>query len=141
MKTLTYSRLLSLPTFEERYEYLKLFGTVAGQTFGGDRWLNQMFYSSTEWKHFRDDIILRDEGCDLAMPDRPIHGRIILHHLNPITKDDIQHDGLYLFDPENVVCVSHLTHNAIHYGDSSLLFAEPLIRKPNDTCPWKGGLL
>lgn len=141
MKLLTYNQMLSLPTFLERYEYLRLFGTVANQTFGGSRWVNQAFYASREWKIFRRDIILRDNGCDLASADRPIAGRIILHHINPITKEDLAFGTDILLDPENVVCVSHLTHNAIHYGDTSILFEEPLVRKPNDTCPWKGGRL
>lgn len=141
MKHLTYRQMLDFDTFIDRYEYLRLHGAVAYQTFGGSRWLNQAFYSSREWKQFRQDIILRDGGCDLAIQDRPIHGRIILHHINPITKEDLDSGMEILLDPDNIVCVSHLTHNAIHYGDPSILFEEPLVRKPNDTCPWKGGRL
>ena len=139
----TYSKLVSLDSFQDRYEYLRLIGSVAGDTFGGYRYLNQSFYQSPEWRHFRNDIILRDKGLDLAFPGRLIQGRIVIHHLNPISIEDLLDDGLpeALMDPENVVCVSHLTHNAIHYGDSDLLYPDPIERRPNDTCPWKGGLL
>lgn len=133
----TYSELILLPTFEERYEYLRTGSLVGDITFGGGRWLNQALYMSPEWKQFRNEIILRDQACDLAMPDYEIHGRIIVHHLNPITKEDIINRNYCVFDPENVVCVSHSTHNAIHYGDENQLPQKPIIRRPNDTCPWR----
>ena len=133
----TYSDLILLPTFEERYEYLRTGSLVGDMTFGGSRWLNQALYASPEWKDFRREIILRDNACDLGMPDYEIHGRIIVHHLNPITKEDILQRRGCVFDPENVVCVSHNTHNAIHYGDISLLKLPPVERRANDTCPWR----
>lgn len=133
----TYSELIQLKTFEERFEYLKLDGIVGRETFGFDRYLNQMFYTSIEWKRFRRDIILRDNGCDLAMPGLDIVGKIFIHHLNPITKDDILNRTEYLMNPEFVICSSKLTHDAIHYGDSDLLPKGPTERKRNDTCPWR----
>ena len=133
----TYSELIQLKTFEERFEYLKLDGIVGRETFGFDRYLNQMFYSSIEWKRFRRDIILRDNGCDLAMPGLDIVGKIFIHHLNPITKEDILNRTEYLMNPEFVICSSKLTHDAIHYGDSDLLPKGPIERKRNDTCPWR----
>lgn len=133
----TYSELIQLKTFEERFEYLKLDGIVGRETFGFDRYLNQMFYTSIEWKKFRRDIILRDNGCDLAIPGLDIVGRIFIHHLNPITKEDILNRTEYLMNPEFVICSSKLTHNAIHYGDSDLLPKGPVERKRNDTCPWR----
>jgi hypothetical protein len=138
MITKTYSELVTLPTFEERYEYLKLGGKVGEETFGYDRWLNQMFYNSREWKDFRRDIIVRDMGCDLGISDREIQGLIIVHHINPIPKYAIEKRMLdVLMNPENAICVSHNTHNAIHYGDVGLLITEPIDRKQNDTCPWR----
>lgn len=133
----TYSELIQLKTFEERFEYLKLDGTVGESTFGFDRYLNQMFYTSIEWRNFRRDIILRDNGCDLAIPGLDIIGKIFIHHLNPLTKEDILNRTEYLMNPEFVVCVSKLTHDAIHYGDSNLLPKGPIERKRNDTCPWR----
>lgn len=133
----TYSELIQLKTFEERFEYLKLDGIVGRETFGFDRYLNQMFYTSIEWKKFRRDIILRDNGCDLAIPGLDIVGKIFIHHLNPITKDDILNRTEYLMNPEFVICSSKLTHDAIHYGDSDLLPKGPIERKRNDTCPWR----
>lgn len=132
-----YSDLLSFSTFEERFEYLKLSGIVGGVTFGGSRRLNQVLYSSKEWKEFRNRIILRDEGRDLAMEGYEIHGGIYIHHLNPLTIEDVIERSSKIFDPENVVCVSFKTHNAIHYGDITLLNTGPVIRAPNDTCPWR----
>ena len=120
---------------------MRLHGTVAHQTFGGSRWVNQDFYLSREWKLFRDGIILRDDGCDLAIPDRKIRGKIILHHLNPISKEDLILGTDCLLDPDNVICVSHLTHNAIHYGTDESFGEDLVVRKANDTCPWKGGRL
>lgn len=138
MITKTYSELVTLPTFEERYEYLKLGGKVGEETFGYDRWLNQMFYHSREWKNFRRDIIVRDMGCDLGIGDREIQGLIIVHHINPIPKYAIEKRMLdILMNPENAICVSYNTHNAIHYGDVGLLITEPIDRKQNDTCPWR----
>lgn len=136
----TYDELITIPTFEKRYEYLKLKSGVGVSTFGSDRYLNQVLYTSPEWKSFRNRIILRDNGCDLAMEDRAIFGNITIHHLNPITIDDVVNRNPMVFDPNNVVCVSHNTHNAIHYGDEKLLVpSKPNVRTPNDTCPWKEG--
>lgn len=134
----TYSELITLPTFEERYEYLRLGGMVGEETFGYDRWINQLFYRTKEWKAFRRDMIVRDMGCDLGIDDRPITGIILVHHINPIPKYAIENKMLeLLINPENAICVSHNTHNAIHYGDESLLITAPIERKPNDTCPWR----
>lgn len=133
-----YSELITIPTFEDRFEYLKLDGTVGKETFGFDRYLNQQFYNSYEYRKFRREIIIRDMGCDLGIEERPIGGLIILHHINPIHPEDILGRNIrILLDPENSICVSHGTHNAIHYGDSSLLLTNPIERKPNDTCPWR----
>lgn len=134
----TYSELITLPTFIERFNYLKLQGEVGVETFGFDRWLNQVFYSSKEWKDFRRDMIIRDMGCDLGIEDREIQGSIFLHHINPISIDDIRYRRIEkLLNPENVICVSFITHQAIHYGDESLLISEPVERNRNDTCPWR----
>lgn len=134
----TYSELITLPTFEERYRYLKLGGEVGKETFGFDRWLNQVFYNSKEWKTFRRDIIVRDMGCDLGIEGREIGGRIYIHHIEPIKLDDILHRRLeVLMNPNNAISVSFDTHNAIHYGDESLLLTVPVERSPNDTCPWR----
>lgn len=133
----TYSELISLPTFEERYRYLRIGGKVGSETFGYDRYLNQILYNSPEWRSFRDDIIIRDEGCDLGCEGFEINGRIIVHHIDPITVDDIINRHPKVFDPENVICVSHSTHQAIHYGDESLLPLLPKVRSKNDTCPWR----
>lgn len=136
--TRTYSELITLPTFEERYHYLKLGGVVGEETFGYDRYLNQVFYSSKEWKTFRRDIIVRDMGCDLGIEDREIGRTILIHHMNPITLADIHQRNLdVLLNPENVICTSLNTHNAIHYGDESLLVLAPIERSRNDTCPWR----
>ena len=133
----TYSELAKLPTFEERFRYLRLGGGVGKETFGFDRYLNQRFYSSAEWKRIRRDVIIRDNGCDLGIPGRMIGGRILIHHMNPVSREDILAATDALINPEYLVCVSHKTHNAIHYGDESLLTVIPPERKPNDTCPWK----
>ena len=135
----SYSSLLTLPTFEERFRYLKLGGAIGEETFGFDRYLNQAFYSTIEWKNFRRDMIVRDIGCDLGISDRPIGGIIVLHHINPIAIADIRQRNLeVLLNPENVICVSHNTHMAIHYGDESILTPTSLTeRRPNDTCPWR----
>lgn len=133
----TYSELIQLKTFTERYEYLKLNGKVGADTFGFDRYLNQRFYQSREWHAMRDRVIARDLGCDLAVEDYVIHGRIYIHHMNPITIKDITEATSLLLNPEYLICVSRNTHNAIHYGDASLLVTEPKDRAPNDTCPWR----
>ena len=133
----TYSELISLPTFEDRYEYLRLGGIVGKDTFGFDRYINQIFYQSKEWRKLRDDVIIRDGGCDLAIFDREIQGRIIIHHMNPITIDDILHRSEFLLDPEYLICTTDNTHKAIHYGDRSLLTTAPIERYKNDTCPWR----
>lgn len=137
MRIKTYSELIALPTFEERFEYLQLKGIVGQETFGFDRYLNQILYNSKEWKHLRNEIIVRDNGCDLALEGFEIHGRILIHHINPITIDDVIKRREMVFDPENLICVAHNTHNAIHYGDKSLLITGPIERRANDTCPWK----
>lgn len=139
MSTKRYSELIKLKTAKERFQYLKLPGTVGAATFGFDRYLNQQFYTSTEWRKFRKKMILRDNGCDMALEGReiPNGAKIILHHIVPLTLEDVETLGPALFDPENVVCVSDRTHNAIHFGDESLLAMEPHIRMPFDTCPWK----
>ena len=140
MKTIRrYSELMRLHTAEERYDYLRLGSLIGESTFGFDRYLNQAFYTSPEWKRFRRDMIIRDNGCDMALSDREIpHGAIlVLHHINPITLEDIEDRADCLFDPENVVCVSDRTHRAIHFGDVSLLVLNPVERRQFDTCPWK----
>ena len=133
----TYSELIALPTFEERYRYLRLRGSVGEDTFGFDRYLNQKFYRSAEWKRIRDQVIVRDCGCDLGIDDREIHGKILIHHMNPIREKDIRYLTDILLNPEYLICVSHNTHNAIHYGNEDLLVKNPIARTPNDTCPWK----
>lgn len=133
----TYNELIRIPTFEERYRYLRLSGSVGEETFGFRRWLNQEFYHSDEWKRFRDKIIIRDGGCDLAVDGFEIYSSIIIHHLNPITYDDILNQNPCVFDPNNVVCTKLSTHNAIHYGDEILLPKTPVERIKNDTCPWR----
>lgn len=133
----TYSELIRLPTFEERFRYLKLDGLVGKDTFGFDRYLNQEFYRSKEWKEVRDFVIVRDNGCDLGMDGYEIVGRIYIHHMNPITVNDIVHSSDFLLNPDYLICVSHNTHNAVHYGDGDLLVTAPVERRKNDTCPWK----
>lgn len=139
MSIRTYSELLTLPTFEERYEYLRLYGKIGEATFGFDRYLYENFLKSDEWLAIRDHVIVRDNGCDLAMPDREIKGtsRIIVHHMNPITKEDILRRTKYLLDPEYMVCTIKNTHDAIHYSDDSILIKAPIERCKNDTCPWR----
>ena len=133
----TYSELITLPTFEERFKYLQLNGSVGKDTFGFDRYVNQNFYRSKEWKRVRDFVILRDNGCDLAADGYVIYGKIIIHHMNPITVKDIESATDYLMNPEYLICTTHSTHNAIHYGDGSLLMMLPTERRKNDTCPWR----
>lgn len=143
-----YSELITIPTYEERFKYLRLKGAVGADTFGYDRYLNQILYNSPEWKRFRNDIIIRDNGCDLACEGYEIKGwkdqegkihraRIIIHHMNPITVDDILNHNPMVFDPENVITTVLNTHNAIHYGDEKLLVTGPVTRSPNDTCLWR----
>lgn len=134
----TYTELMRRDTFEERYRYLRLYGRVGVETFGMDRWLNQNFYSKDEeWLEVRRFVIIRDNGCDLAMSDRPIESRILVHHMNPITREDILRRTKYLLDPEYLICTIKGTHDAIHYGDESNLIIAPPERKPFDTCPWR----
>lgn len=137
MNIKTYSELITLPTFEERFRYLNLNGVVGEETFGFDRYLNQLFYRSDEWRSLRDDIIIRDNGCDLGLEGYDIFGKIIIHHMNPITVKDIENRSEYLLNPEYLICVTHNTHNAIHYGDENLLLLAPIERSKNDTCPWR----
>ena len=133
----TYSELIQLPTFEERFDYLRLDGVVGKDTFGFDRYLNQQFYRSSEWKRIRNQVIVRDNGCDLGIDEYEIHGRILIHHMNPISIEDLQYMSDLLMNPEYLICVSHRTHNAIHYGDESLIVTAPIERSQNDTCPWR----
>ena len=133
----TYSELITISTFEERFKYLQLNGAVGKETFGFDRYINQNFYRSQEWKRIRDHVILRDNGCDLGLEGYEIYGRIYIHHMNPILLKDIIHQSDFLLNPEYLICTTHTTHNAIHYGDENLLITAPIERKPNDTCPWK----
>lgn len=137
MSIRTYTKLITLPTFLDRYNYLKLSGIVGKETFGFDRYLNQILYNSSEWKRFRRDIIVRDNGRDLACEGFDIYGRIIIHHIDPITVDDVVNRNPKVFDPENVISVSHNTHQAIHYSDETLLILAPPERSRNDTCPWR----
>ena len=137
MSIKTYSEMITLPTFEERFEYLKIGGFVGRETFGYDRYLNQVLYNSPEWKKCRPKIIIRDNGCDLGCEGYEIHGRIIIHHINPITLEDILNRNPMVFDPDNLITTIHNTHNAIHYGDRDLLLIAPIERSRNDTCPWR----
>lgn len=133
----SYSELCMLNTFEDRYKYLQLSGAVGKDTFGFDRYLNQIFYRSQEWKSVRDKVIIRDDGCDLGVKGYEIHGRIYIHHMNPIMLKDIEQRTDLLLNPEYLISTTHSTHNAIHYGDESLLPLVPKERSANDTCPWK----
>ncbi len=133
----TYSELITIPSFRDRYLYLKIGGKIGEDTFGFNRYLNQVFYKSPEWKRFRRDIIVRDFGRDLGIADREIFGQIVVHHINPITLKDIAERSKALLDPENAITISPLTHRAVHYGDESLLLLDLTERKLNDTCPWK----
>ena len=137
MMSKSYSELMRLETFEERFDYLKLSARIGEDTFGCERYLNQLFYRSPEWQRFRRQVIIRDDGNDLGIEGRDIGKRIEVHHINPITVKDIEEQNECLFDMENVICTSPRTHKAIHYGDKSLLPSDPIERKPNDTCPWK----
>ena len=138
MITRTYKELIRIPSFEERFQYLKLTGRVGEDTFGFDRYLNQQFYKSIEWRQVRDFVIARDLGCDLGINDREIHGQILVHHMNPIAVKDILDSTDILLNPNYLICCSKLTHNALHYGDVNLLVSSVLTeRHKNDTCPWK----
>ena len=133
----TYSEFKKLRTFKERYNYLRLRGKVGESTFGFDRYINQKFYTSPRWRDARDRVIVRDNGCDLGCTGMELYDRIIIHHMNPITLEDIENDIDELYDPEYLVCTSDRTHEAIHYSDESLLPKEPITRRKNDTTPWK----
>lgn len=133
----SYRNLILLPTILDRFEYLRIKSNVGDSTFGFDRFINQDFYQSREWRQVRMKVIARDEGCDLGVPEYPIGGKVIIHHINPITAEDIENASDLLFDMDNLICVSESTHNAIHFGDETLLPAEPIIRMPGDTCPWR----
>lgn len=137
MKIKCYSELILLLTFQERYQYLRLNGAVGKETFGFDRYMNQFFYRSPEWRRVRDIVITRDAGCDLGVPGREIFHRAIIHHMNPIRPEDIRDRSELLLDPEYLITTIHDTHLAIHYGDEHMLLQEPVKRRPNDTCPWK----
>lgn len=133
----TYSEIITLKTYEERFDYLKIGGQVGQETFGYDRYLNQILYNTKQWKKFRREIIIRDNACDLACEGYEINYRILVHHINPITVEDIINRNPMIFDPENAITTTHRTHNAIHYGDKNLLVLQPMERTPNDTCPWR----
>lgn len=136
LRSRTYSELRRLKTFEERYDYLVLRGEVGKATFGFDRWINQRFYRSREWQDVRDYVVFRDEGCDLGIPGYEIHERLMVHHMNPITSEDLEHGEDWVLDPEYLVTTTHRTHNAIHYGSDSLLPKPPVERRPGDTKLW-----
>jgi hypothetical protein len=136
MRTRRYSELRRIPTFEERFSYLDLRGQVGEQTFGSNRWFNQRFYRSREWRHVRDIVILRDNGCDLGVPGYEIHGRIMIHHMNPVTMEDLTNGTALVLDPEYLITTTQRTHNAIHYGGVSLLPRPIVERKPGDTKLW-----
>lgn len=133
----TYSELIKFDTFMDRYQYLRLDGKVGEETFGFDRWLNQLFYKDPEWLSIRNEVIIRDNGCDLGIADREVHSRILVHHMNPISREDILARSEFLLNPEYLICTSKTTHDAIHYGDENLLMGEPIERTRNDTCPWR----
>lgn len=133
----TYSELIKLKTFKDRFEYLKLDGIVGEETFGFDRYMNQIFYKSREWTSVRRSVIIRDNGCDLGVEGYEIHGKILIHHMNPINLSDIVHKTDELLNPDYLITTVLSTHNAIHYSDASLLPVLPIERRANDTCPWK----
>jgi hypothetical protein len=136
MRTRSYSELRLLSSFEERFDYLSLRGEVGRSTFGFDRWLNQRFYRSWEWKHVRNLVIYRDDGCDLGIPGYEIHAQLMIHHMNPVTPEDLQSGEDWILDPEYLITTTHRTHNAIHYGDQSLIRKPPVERQPGDTRLW-----
>lgn len=132
-----YKELSRIDNYEERFRYLKLVGQVGESTFGFDRYLNQIVYSSKRWKQVRNAVIIRDEGRDMGVEGYEIQGRIVIHHMNPISIEDAEKDRDFIYDPEFLICVAPMTHNAIHYGDESLLPKGPVERFPNDMCPWR----
>ena len=133
----TYDELMSFDTFIERYRYLRIGGKIGDETFGFERYLNQVFYKTPEWLEVREFVILRDNGCDLGILDREIQGRINVHHINPLSRDDLIYHTDLLLNPDYLISTSDNTHKAIHYGSEDLLIMEPIIRFPNDTCPWR----
>ena len=137
MSIRTYSELITFSTFEERFKYLQLNGQVGESTFGFDRYMNQVFYRSQKWKSIRDFVIIRDCGCDLGVEGYDIYGKIIIHHMNPLSMRDIETESDFLLNPDFLICTTHNTHNAIHYGDENLLVTAPVERTKNDTCPWR----
>lgn len=137
IKTRSYSELIKMDSYLDRFHYLKLGGRVGKETFGFDRYLNQTLYRSEEWKRFRRDIIIRDNGCDLGCDGYEINDKILIHHINPLTPEDVINRSYKIFDRDNVISCSLNTHNAIHYGDATLLVTGPIERTPYDTCPWK----
>ena len=132
-----YSDLIQLKTFEDRFSYLKLHGKVGEETFGLDRYLNQQLYKSRRWQNIRSQVIIRDDGCDLGIDGHQMDNYITIHHMNPISMEDIEEERDVVFDPEYLICCSSRTHKAIHFGDENLLIRDPIIRRPNDTCPWR----
>lgn len=136
MRVRSYSELRRFSTFEERFAYLSLKGEVGKATFGFDRWINQQFYRSREWQQVRDLVIVRDEACDLGIPGYDIHSRLMIHHLNPVTPEDLIRGEEWVLDPEYLITTTHRTHNAIHYGDESLIRRAPVERRPGDTKLW-----
>ena len=132
-----YTDLIQLKTFEERFSYLKLHGTVGEDTFGFDRYLNQQLYKSHRWKRTRSQVIIRDDGCDLGLDGYQLDDYIVVHHMNPLTAEDIEEERDEIFDPNFLICCSSRTHKAIHFGDENLLSRDPVVRRPNDTCPWR----
>lgn len=132
-----YNDLVQLKTFEERFSYLKLHGIVGEDTFGLDRYLNQQLYKSIRWKRTRSQVIIRDDGCDLGLDGYQLDDYIIVHHMNPITLEDIEEERDEIFDPNYLICCSSRTHKAIHFGDENILSRDPIVRRPNDTCPWR----
>lgn len=137
MKNKSYSEMIKFNTFKERFQYLKLDGSVGEFTFNGSRYLNQTFYRSRQWNEARRKVIIRDNGCEMGLEDYPIPGYIYVHHINPITKEDLMNLSSKIFDPENLICLSFQTHNAIHYGSEECLPKDPAIRTANDTCLWR----
>lgn len=136
--TRSYAELITIPSFEDRFEYLKIKGNVGEATFGSQRYLNQMLYRNPQWKSIRNKVIIRDNGCDLAHPDYEINGQAAyIHHINPITIDDIVSENPKIFDMNNLITTTFQTHQAIHYGSRDILLLNPIERKPNDTCPWR----
>lgn len=137
MSTRCYSELIEIPDFVGRYNYLRLFGKIGEDTFGYERYLNQVFYRSIEWKRIRDEVIVRDQARDLGIEGRELTSRIYIHHMNPITKEDLERRSAFLLNPEYLITVSFETHQAIHFGDENLLVKDPVVRTKNDTCPWR----